>query len=128
MKCLSCGKLFSGGKKLTCSRRCASLLHNSGKHQTIIEKKYNDYRLGAKTRGISFELTPAMFGVHWQKPCSYCGAEIKTVGLDRVDSSIGYTESNVTPCCSMCNWMKLKKTAQQYVDHCVRVAKHCGCI
>lgn len=40
--------------------------------------------------------------------CEYCGGELNEtrVGLDRVDSSIGYTLDNVVPCCGRCNLIK----------------------
>ena len=28
------------------------------------------------------------------------------IGIDRKDSSLGYTEKNCVPCCKKCNWMK----------------------
>lgn len=36
------------------------------------------------------------------QPCTYCGLEVSE-GLDRRDSSLGHHESNVVPCCSVCN-------------------------
>ena len=52
--------------------------------------KYTWYKSKAKQRDIPFDLTFREFEMFWQKPCGYCGAAIKTVGLDRVDNDKGY--------------------------------------
>lgn len=40
--------------------------------------------------------------------CTYCDGTLDPtgIGLDRKDSSRGYTADNVTPCCGMCNRIK----------------------
>jgi hypothetical protein len=66
--------------------------------------KHYAYSRRRKTRGIEFDV---------------CGV---FNGVDRIDSSIGYTHGNVRSCCSMCNRMKtdfelsifLKKVKQIY--------------
>jgi len=42
----------------------------------------------------------------WQKPCTYCGKEIKTIALDRTNNDVGYEISNLKPCCKPCNSTK----------------------
>lgn len=44
--------------------------------------------------------------------CTYCGGVLNPsgVGLDRVDSTLGYTASNVLPCCRDCNALKARHT------------------
>ncbi len=72
------------------------------------------------------------------KPCHYCGGfdekktrsrsvietETKTNrshvfmnGVDRIDSSLGYTINNSVPCCYRCNWMKTDLPIEQFVIH-----------
>lgn len=37
--------------------------------------------------------------------CMYCN-HYKASGLDRIDSSQGYTNTNTVPCCTLCNFAK----------------------
>tara|TARA_R100001509_G_C4773685_1_gene183905 strand:+ start:64 stop:669 length:606 start_codon:yes stop_codon:yes gene_type:complete len=76
--------------------------------------RFCDYKSGAKQRGIEFHLTMEQFESFWQKPCEYCGAEIETIGLDRVDSDGHYTIDNVVACCFPCNDSKGKKTLEEW--------------
>ena len=69
--------------------------------------KYTAYKRGAKKRGKKFELTFQEFMTFWQLPCFYCGDPIDTIGLDRIDNSIGYREDNVVSCCTSCNTAKM---------------------
>jgi exonuclease VII large subunit len=76
--------------------------------------KFSAYKTNAKKRGIEFHLTMEQFESFWQKPCEYCGAEIETIGLDRVDSDGHYTIDNVVSCCWPCNESKGKKTLEEW--------------
>lgn len=70
------------------------------------------------------------------KPCYYCGAApssnnmwnnraaritaneaIEINGIDRVDSSKGYSIDNCVPCCSVCNRMKSDLTMDEFLSH-----------
>lgn len=44
-----------------------------------------------------------------------CSAHVN--GIDRIDSSEGYTLTNVIPCCTKCNRMKLNYTTRDFIDH-----------
>ena len=50
--------------------------------------------------------------------CYYCGFTpnwpANRVGIDRVDSSIGYQPSNCVPCCFTCNSAKGDKTVEEF--------------
>lgn len=45
--------------------------------------------------------------------CIYCGEE--GGGIDRVDSSKGYTVENTVSCCSVCNTMKLDLSKEDWI-------------
>jgi len=45
-------------------------------------------------------------------------------GLDRVDNSIGYELGNLTPACTMCNLMKWKHSASDFLEHAKRITAH----
>lgn len=87
------------------------------------ETKYQVYRNKAAERGFPFELTSEQFHMFWQKPCFYCGAEIKTIGIDRVDNDQGYFIENCVPCCRICNRMKMNMSQHQFINQCNLISK-----
>ena len=82
-------------------------------HQTPAGK-ISQYKSDAKKRNIPFLLTEEEFKGFWQAPCTYCGAAIETIGLDRVDSSGPYHIDNVVSCCRPCNSSKNSKTLEEW--------------
>lgn len=76
------------------------------------------YRQGAARRGLSWDLSDAEFDRLISQPCVYCGqppaiskaarssAPFYCNGIDRVDSSLGYTPENSVSCCTICNKAK----------------------
>jgi hypothetical protein len=79
----------------------------------------NRVRDGAMKRGFEFDLSLAFYQSLVGENCHYCSSPLlwtsrrndKQKGtsahnLDRKDSSKGYIESNVVPCCGACNWLK----------------------
>ena len=45
-------------------------------------------------------------------------------GIDRVDSSKGYTIDNVVPCCSACNYAKHEMSVSEFKEYITRVYNH----
>jgi hypothetical protein len=57
--------------------------------------------------------------------CVYCGD--KGGGLDRVDSSKGYTVENTVSCCTTCNTMKMDMPLDNWLSHMAKILeKHNG--
>jgi len=72
-------------------------------------KRSKDAASRRRSSGISFELTLEQYTeLVVDKKCSYCDGDLpKTMGgLDRIDSSKGYTVDNVVSCCAECNRIK----------------------
>lgn len=86
--------------------------------------KYAQYKSGAKKRGINFDLSKEDFSSLWQKPCFYCASEIDTIGLDRINSNLGYLKDNVVSCCAICNTMKLALPRDIFIEHCYKIIKN----
>ena len=82
-----------------------------------VDGRFVHYKSEAKKRGIDFNLSKNQFKPFWQKPCSYCGSTIDTIGIDRIDSSKAYRSDNCTPCCAACNSMKNDKPEKDFEDH-----------
>lgn len=62
----------------------------------------------AYKKGREWTITRAEFYTLVAQACHYCDGKLSptTTGLDRADSSLGYTIDNVVPCCRDCNTMK----------------------
>jgi len=100
------------------------------RRRETVEYHYSRYKQNAARRKIIFKLTLEEFKTFWQKPCAYCGTEMKWIGLDRIDSTktVGYMVGNVVPCCTVCNYMKMAQTRQEFISQCIRIAsRHILC-
>lgn len=97
-------------------------------YRQTMKGRYNTYKSGAKYRGHLFDLSVEEFSTFWQKDCSYCGSAITTIGLDRIDSSVGYQIDNLISCCSVCNRMKLDHNEQEWLDKMFTILKYKGVI
>jgi hypothetical protein len=65
-----------------------------------------------------FELSQDMFDQIVKQSCYYCGIvqDRGFNGVDRKDSTEGYTESNCVSCCKMCNYMKGSLSERVFLD------------
>ena len=95
-----------------------------------LEGKIYQWKLGAKRRGIKWQLT-AEFLESLPMICHYTGLPLtmkvgkpSTMSIDRIDSSLPYEASNVVSCCSMVNDMKFDYTESEFVEMCKRVVSH----
>lgn len=94
------------------------------------------YRLEAKRRGLPFTLTEEQFNLLITSPCHYCGLppstpvsitssaaheDFRYTGVDRVDSSQGYSISNCVPCCKHCNFAKLDRPLDEWLGWIQRI-------
>jgi hypothetical protein len=87
------------------------------------------YKRNAKNRNLSFELSKEEFLELTKQNCFYCGKEPSTIrknnsnngdyiynGIDRIDSSKGYTKENTVSCCSQCNMFKNKYLQSDFFE------------
>ncbi len=77
---------------------------------------YGHYKKGAKIRSIPFQLSFEEFMTFWQQPCFYCGLEIKTIGIDRVENKQGYFMENLVSCCARCNRAKSDMSKAEWIE------------
>ena len=89
------------------------------------------YKRSAKNKGISFELSDRQLSMLFKSSCRYCGrkethvvkgqgmssGDYPYVGIDRLDSSLGYTKENTVPCCWTCNMMKNTLSESDFIEH-----------
>lgn len=99
------------------------------------------YRTKAIWDGMEFTLSSEQVASITSSKCTYCGAEPSNVhtvkrrrgrpsstyvymGMDRVDSSGGYTPGNVVPCCRRCNAAKSDMQVDEFLAWARRVVSH----
>ena len=104
--------------------------YNSYYHQTIrrdkSEYKYGDIKKSARNRSIEFHITYIEYvSTYWRQTCFYCPTT-DTRGIDRIDSSKGYSLDNCVPCCSMCNQMKFDNNFNDFINHINLIAAKSG--
>lgn len=138
-KC-DCGNIVIKKSKALCNRHnnsktscgCHRIkLPNSG---AAINRYCLEYKKSAKKRGLSFELSMDEFKLLISKNCFYCGISPSNLvnkrytngvlvnGIDRIDSNIGYTTTNVVPCCKECNYAKRTLTKDKFLGWVKRIA------
>ena len=93
-----------------------------------IKSRFSRWKRSAYQRNIPFDLTLEQLE-SMPLVCYYTGDalvlksnERNTVSLDRLDSSKGYTITNVVYCCAFVNLMKHESSYEQFVDVCKIIA------
>lgn len=79
-------------------------------------ERIQKFKTGAKQRKLSYTLTDDEAKELLHGNCYYCGKS-HADGIDRVDSSKGYSSDNCVSCCSICNIMKNKFDSKTFFDH-----------
>lgn len=79
-------------------------------------------RAGARRKGLPWELSLEKFTAIIEQPCHYCGAPPRN-GVDRIDSSLGYTGANTLSCCTPCNRGKNTMPYDEYIAYLERLVR-----
>lgn len=132
---VSCKFLMAGSVK-SCGCMTSQLQRKQNKNllppeERAIRTLFRNYIYGAKARKISFDLEIEKFSSLVKLNCHYCGClpskilkisrfndpifEFYWNGIDRIDSSLGYTINNCVTCCSTCNYIKGKKSYYEFM-------------
>ncbi len=98
---------------------------------------FDSYKRRAKKYNRVFDIDMELFIKITQNTCFYCGVEpsnrqsYKTNygdfiynGVDRTDSSKGYVEGNIVPCCGRCNTMKTNMDALIFTKQAIKIANY----
>lgn len=121
---ISCG-CHTGKKRVYPTKK-----PKQSKYDIFINNLLLRYRRDADKRGYIFDLSRDIFKKVIQEPCTYCGSEpvngnkFKYSGLDRVDSSLGYVESNIVPCCKKCNKAKRNYSVKDFLSKVKHICRH----
>lgn len=143
VQCKKCGTVFSRRgtviENTLNAIQCTNCRKNRfGKPLNVLEyKMYCFYRSGARQRGIDFNLSEEEFKSLIKKDCYYCGehpsrhqsvsyrSDYELVnGIDRIDSSKGYSIDNCVPCCNTCNLMKNTLSKETFLNKVSAIFNH----
>lgn len=97
---------------------------NNAKKSVVI--RLSIYKRSAKEKNYEWNLTDEEAEELFKSNCWYCGNEDERglCGIDRFDSSIGYTLENCKSCCKICNYMKERIPFSGFVMYCGNIAGH----
>jgi hypothetical protein len=125
---------LTGGKSTTCG--CGRMLDRA-QGESGLNELYHGYQDNAKKKKRDFDINLEDFKRLTSENCHYCGKEPSQVsgrnseysqykynGLDRVDSSKGYSVDNVVPCCRWCNIMKHDFSNEEFLEQIKRIYEH----
>lgn len=111
--------------------------------QAAFNDIYSRYKYRAeKVLKVEFKLTKEQFKDLTQNSCSYCNNPPSLIytgrskngkkqyngsytynGIDRIDSDLGYTLTNVTTACKICNKAKLDLSKKEFIEWITRLVK-----
>lgn len=143
VQCKKCGKVFSRRASVIRtslnSIQCSNCRRNrNGKSlNTLQYKAYCYYKSSAIKRDLEWNLSEEQFKKLIQGNCKYCNntpSKKQTVsykdtfelinGIDRINSSKGYTIENCVSCCTRCNIMKSDMTLSDFKEHISKIYKY----
>ena len=131
-QCVPCG-LKAGKKKIARKPRGTKTSLNMAE-----QRLYGIKKKSAKKRGLNWAISYDFFLNSIYKICHYCDRPPQTTtnpllhmgysperekestivvnGFDRINSDLGYTETNVVTCCEQCNRAKLDYTVEEFLE------------
>lgn len=144
VQCLSCGKIYQKpqhsffGKRVT-KCQCHKITSSGYKgYEDISSVYYNRIKSGAESRDLEFNITKEQM---WEKyleqnrKCALSGLSIfisrnmrkrdkMTASLDRIDSSIGYINTNIQWVHKDVNKMKMNFSEEYFLKICKLIVKN----
>jgi len=137
-----CGKEFedtahNSRQSCGCLYREARLHRRHPDHSIAFNRLWHQYRHSKSGMSYQFTLSKDQFKTLVSRECYYCGQQPKTRvyksprrrpveaqfnGIDRLDSTNGYTEENTVPCCTTCNAAKSNRTQSEFLEWARRIA------
>ena len=142
---------LSSGKSNSCGCLKAEFLARKGnqyglyedREEALLKVQYSHLKRRNKRKGFSDIISLETFSLLSKMPCRYCGLEhskeiedrlnespnkkrlsdhvLKCNGIDRVDSSNGYTVENSVACCKYCNTAKNTMSENDFYNWIKRV-------
>lgn len=123
------------GRAKSCGKCPREPYNKNPDRQKVIWNKLYTYLKQRSKRYGKIDINYEKFKEISILPCTYCGLDYSNLakdnakgnrfhsdiivrfnGLDRIDSTKGYTNDNVVPCCKYCNVAKNDLTTKEYRD------------
>lgn len=128
--CRACGVEQASGQFQKVGRgfesRCRSCKRREWRNwarSNTPKQRFYFYASRAKNSGKEFTVSESQFAdLVGCGACFYCGRD-ERLGLDRVDSSRGYTPDNVVPCCRPCNVAKSDLPQRDFINLCRMISE-----
>ena len=95
-------------------------------HRTNVNYRLSKTKDSAVVRNIQWALDDDIAKDLMTSACVYCGLlelNVRVNGIDRLDSSKGYTSENCVPCCKSCNFMKGTFDPHTFLERCRTIAE-----
>lgn len=121
-------------------------IKNNNRKDVVLKNAYTDIRYKQNKKwGLAGVISFGLFKELIYKPCVYCcatpnkalydwshgknrvkisSASITVSGIDRIDSTKGYVEGNVVPCCALCNFAKSDMPLSEFEEWVKRAHNH----
>ena len=115
---------FREKKKIYYRNNKEQILSGNSKWRQTLNGRLLSYVRAAKQRNIEWKLTKSEFESYWGKNCHYCGEKLDGIGIDRINSNIGYVTENIVPCCYQCNIAKMDYTYDEFIDKIIKIYKN----
>lgn len=142
---------LSSGKSNSCGCLKAEVLARKGnqygiykdREKALLKVQYSHLKRRDSKKGFGDTMSFEVFSLLSKSPCKYCGLEhskeiedrlneskkqkrlsdhiLKCNGIDRIDSSKGYTKNNSVACCKYCNIAKNIMTESEFYNWIKRV-------
>lgn len=132
--CLACGKTkyfrdfpiwknSKDGLKVVCKTCHEKFNSIRGTKEYRVWMVFVGFQVNAIYRKIAFDLTFEEVQKLVENPCHYCGYSEDLVGIDRMDSDLGYMIENCVSCCGLCNRMKMASPMRLFIDQCRKISR-----
>lgn len=120
-------KKATGGYRYACKpcliKQAQAYYYRKGRKRLMsLKGRVGSYKGNAKYRGLDYSLSDQLATSLLSANCHYCGES--GYGIDRLNSSKGYVQSNCVPCCTTCNIMKNTLGHDVFIHHCRKITQN----
>jgi len=133
-----CGieRIVSGHNLRSGHSKSCGCLHTRPKGVSACKNIISVMKFNSIRRGIEFAISERYLKSLHKKDCIYCGSSpremlgkrlnggYKCNGIDRINNDLGYIESNVAPCCSICNYMKKTMDSKDFINAAKKITEY----
>lgn len=114
----TCKDCYSAWRKEHYQHEIDRVKSYEASRRELPSRRFQKLKCRAKKKNIPLSITLDQFELLIQNPCFYCSNKlgnpvIAGIGLDRLDSNLGYEMENVVSCCTFCNTIKMDNLSKE---------------